>query len=289
MTLDKILVLLGGAAAIVWVNWYFFFARRAAAAASSSPSGTQEMLITVAGGYTPDLVRVTAGRPVRLVFDRRETNPCSEEIVIPDFGIRRFLPPARRPRWNSLRTARACTISPAGWGCCTEGDRRMSSTVTLPVSGMTCAACQARIQRALEKAPGVEEAAVNLLLNSATVRFDPAVTSPDQLVGAVRETGYGADLPPDAPDPAAEELVRDAHAGAEFRALRLKAGVSLALGLIAMVLSMPVMAAGAASGIPTPPIPCSRSPPAGSIRRFGASCPGSIGSRPGPLPSCCSA
>ena len=96
MTLDKILVLLGGAAAIVWVKWYFFFARRAGAAASSNPSGTQEMLITVAGGYTPDLVRVAAGRPVRLVFDRRETNSCSEEIVIPDFGIRRFLPPGAR-------------------------------------------------------------------------------------------------------------------------------------------------------------------------------------------------
>jgi plastocyanin domain-containing protein len=93
MTLDKILVLLGGVAAIAWVNWYFFFTRRPAASASTGPSGTQEMLITVAGGYTPDLVRVKAGRPVRLVFDRRETNPCSEEIVIPDFGIRRFLPP----------------------------------------------------------------------------------------------------------------------------------------------------------------------------------------------------
>ena len=93
MTLDKIVVLLGGGAAIAWVNWYFFFARRTAVSASSSPSGTQEVLIAVTGGYTPDLVRVKAGRPVRLVFDRRETNPCSEEIVIPDFGIRRFLPP----------------------------------------------------------------------------------------------------------------------------------------------------------------------------------------------------
>ncbi len=124
----------------------------------------------------------------------------------------------------------------------------MSRTVTLPVTGMTCAACQARVQQALEKAPGVEEAAVNLLLNSATVRFDPAITSPDLLVGAVRETGYDSELPSAAPDPAAEELAQDTHAAGEFRALRFKASVSLVLGLIAMVLSMPVMAASAASG-----------------------------------------
>ncbi len=107
---------------------------------------------------------------------------------------------------------------------------------------MTCAACQARVQRALEKAPGVEEATVNLLLNSATVRFDPGLTSPEQLVGAVRGTGYSSHVPSDAPDLAAEELARDVEASREFRELRLKAGVSLAIGLIAMVLTMPLMA-----------------------------------------------
>jgi plastocyanin domain-containing protein len=96
MPLDRILVPLGGLAAIAWVNWYFFLARRTASAAQVNPSGAQEILITVAGGYTPAQVRVKSGRPVRLVFDRRETNPCSEEIVVPDFGIRRFLPPGKR-------------------------------------------------------------------------------------------------------------------------------------------------------------------------------------------------
>src|ERR1700704_3633492 len=96
MTLDKLLVLLGGVAAIVWVNWYFFFARRTVAAAGTTSAGIQEIQIPVAGGYPPQVVRVKAGRPVRLVFDRREANPCSEEIVIPDFGIRRFLPEGER-------------------------------------------------------------------------------------------------------------------------------------------------------------------------------------------------
>ena len=45
--------------------------------------------------------------------------------------------------------------------------------LTIPVSGMTCAACQARVQRALEKTPGVSDASVNLMTNSASVAFDP--------------------------------------------------------------------------------------------------------------------
>lgn len=119
----------------------------------------------------------------------------------------------------------------------------MSRTVTLPVTGMTCSACQARVQRALEKAPGVEEAAVNLLLNSASVRFDPEVTSPERLTEVVRDTGYGAELPSAAPDMAGEEREREAEAEREFRTVRTKAVVSLGLGLVAMVLTMPVMAA----------------------------------------------
>ena len=49
-------------------------------------------MIAVRGGYDPGTVTVKAGSPVRLVFDRQETSSCSEEIVLPDFGIRRYLP-----------------------------------------------------------------------------------------------------------------------------------------------------------------------------------------------------
>ncbi len=86
------LVVLGGLAAIAWVNWYFFLAGGTAATAAVAAGGTQEVTIGVRGGYAPSQVRVRAGSPVRLVFDRQETSSCSEEIVIPDFGIRRFLP-----------------------------------------------------------------------------------------------------------------------------------------------------------------------------------------------------
>lgn len=92
MTPQEWLVVAAGLAAIVWVNWYFFLARRPAATASAVSGGVQEVTITVQGGYDPALVRVRQGSPVRLVFDRRETSGCSEEVVFPDFGVRKFLP-----------------------------------------------------------------------------------------------------------------------------------------------------------------------------------------------------
>lgn len=85
-------VLLGGVAAIGWVNWYFFLADRGAAVAVAGAGGVQEVQIAVKGGYAPATIRLRAGQPARLVFDRQETNPCSEEVVLGDFGIRRFLP-----------------------------------------------------------------------------------------------------------------------------------------------------------------------------------------------------
>lgn len=95
------LVITGGAAVIAWVNWYFFLAQRsvatAFAATAATPdtgesNSTPEVTITVKGGYDPAVIRVRAGQPVRLVFDRQETSGCSEEVVFPDFGVKKFLP-----------------------------------------------------------------------------------------------------------------------------------------------------------------------------------------------------
>jgi len=85
------LVVLGGAALIGAIYWWFFLAGRKATVASVR-AGVQEIAVLVSGGYDPSTIQVHAGTPVRLLFDRRETNPCSEEIVIPAFGVRKFLP-----------------------------------------------------------------------------------------------------------------------------------------------------------------------------------------------------
>ena len=91
--MSSVLILLAGIAAIVAVNWYFFNAPKLAAAASTAMDGVQEVDITVQGGYSPQVVRVKKGSRTRLVFDRQEKSPCSEEVVISDFGVRQFLRP----------------------------------------------------------------------------------------------------------------------------------------------------------------------------------------------------
>jgi Cu+-exporting ATPase len=60
---------------------------------------------------------------------------------------------------------------------------------------MTCAACSARVERALAEVPGVTAANVNLMTGTATVNYDAAAVAPEALVAAVRESGYGAELP----------------------------------------------------------------------------------------------
>ena len=95
MTPLEWLVVLAGAAAVAWVNWYFFLARRGTATAAvleTREGGSQEVTITVHGGYDPAEVHLRRGVPARLIFDRQETSGCSEEVVIPDFGVRKFLP-----------------------------------------------------------------------------------------------------------------------------------------------------------------------------------------------------
>src|SRR5436190_4636769 len=108
---------------------------------------------------------------------------------------------------------------------------------------MTCAACQATVRRALTKAPGVSKAAVNLMTNEATVDYDPAATDPQALVAAINDTGYVSHLPTPARAGTSADDARDAAQAREFEHLRNKALISLALGIIAMVVSMPLMAA----------------------------------------------
>src|SRR6185503_6720251 len=81
----------GGVAAIVLVLWYFF-GKREQVAAEVGQSGVQEISVTVKGGYSPDVIAVRRGLPVRLNFYRDETASCSERVIFGDFGIARDLP-----------------------------------------------------------------------------------------------------------------------------------------------------------------------------------------------------
>ena len=92
MTPDRILVTVVGLVAAGGVAWFFWFKRAPGVRAATVSDGFQEVMILVKGGYTPDTIRVTAGRPVRLLFRREETAACSEQVVLPDFDRSAALP-----------------------------------------------------------------------------------------------------------------------------------------------------------------------------------------------------
>jgi len=122
-----------------------------------------------------------------------------------------------------------------------------SRAVTINVQGMTCASCSGRVQQALERAGGVTEASVNLMLKNATVRYDPSTTTPDALTAIIEDSGYGASLPPADQTAFEEQEARDAAQAAEFREFRAKALISGLAGVVAMLLSMPLMAPASGS------------------------------------------
>ena len=92
MTTEQIIVTAAGLAGAAFVAWFFWFKRSVGVMASTVSDGYQEQMILVKGGYTPDTIRVAAGRPVRLLFRREETAACSEQVVLADFGKSAPLP-----------------------------------------------------------------------------------------------------------------------------------------------------------------------------------------------------
>jgi plastocyanin domain-containing protein len=92
VTAIDVAVLLGALLLIVGIAWFFWGPRKGGYRAPVASSGYQEAMVLVKGGYTPDIIVVQRGKPVRLSFRREETAACSEMIVLGDFGKSAKLP-----------------------------------------------------------------------------------------------------------------------------------------------------------------------------------------------------
>jgi plastocyanin domain-containing protein len=95
MEATQIIVTLAGLGVIGWIVWYFWLWKGEAVAAQSGAGGVQVVDVTVKGGYQPASITAEVGRPLRLNFTRRESTPCGEEVVLPEFGRRAHLPEDR--------------------------------------------------------------------------------------------------------------------------------------------------------------------------------------------------
>lgn len=88
----QMFVILMGIVFTVLIAWYFWFAPKAQTRLVVGATGVQEAAILVKGGYSPDVIVVQKGRPVRLTFTRQESSACSEQVLFPDFNQNALLP-----------------------------------------------------------------------------------------------------------------------------------------------------------------------------------------------------
>ena len=97
MTLDKIFVIISGLCSIGFVAWFFFGKKEEAVTVK------EKVHIKVSGGYSPATIVLPNHRSTTLIFQRTDPSSCLEEVVLPDFKIRKFLP---------LKEQVAVTITP---------------------------------------------------------------------------------------------------------------------------------------------------------------------------------
>ena len=84
--MDKILTTLGGIGLIGFIWWFFFGKKEDAVMVRATID------ILVQGGYRPENIKIKKGKSTKLIFERKDPNSCLEEIIIPDFKIKKYLP-----------------------------------------------------------------------------------------------------------------------------------------------------------------------------------------------------
>ena len=116
------------------------------------------------------------------------------------------------------------------------------ASVTIPVGGMHCAVCQATVQRVIETTPGVAAATVSRMTADATVAYVPARVAPEQLASRIVDLGYQARLRTPGRTAFDEQTAQDEAQETGDHAVRTNAAVTVAAGVIAMVLAMTIEA-----------------------------------------------
>jgi len=229
MTAIEVAVTLGGLGAITFLAWFFFGPKRAQAA--QVKGNVQEIVVTVKGGYSPDIIRVKKGLPLRLIFDRQEAGECSSRVVFPDFQASKTLPPFTRTTLEFTPDKAgefgfACGMNMLhGTLIVEEGKEITEAAVTSPAEtlprelaqavgvgprmpvgkaeqvefalvggGVTCPTCAVNIETALNSLSGVDDVRVNFGADRITARYDPKQISPEKMQQIIENTGYKVHL-----------------------------------------------------------------------------------------------
>ncbi len=269
MNAAEIAVVVGGIATIAVLAWYFFAPRKAVGA--QLEGGRQIVDITVRGGYSPNLVRIEAGKPVRLRFDRQENSDCSARVVFPDlrksvslaaFGTTTLDLDITEPgeySWacgmnmlhgtllaeapqgdrapadaDDRETARAVGVGPR----LDAGPERVRAEFALPGALRSLPTDVARAEAELRAVLGVESAQLNFGMERAVVMYDAELVTASALTEAVATaTGFAARLRVD-PGSAETEDAEAADRRAEVRDLKIRVGLGALLTLPVLYAAM---------------------------------------------------
>jgi Cu+-exporting ATPase len=229
MPIAEIVVTVGGLGAIGFLAWFFFGSRQALAA--QVKGNVQEIVVTVKGGYSPDIIRVKKGIPLRLIFDRQEAGDCSSRVVFPDFQASKTLAPFARTTLEFMpdkvgEFGFACGMNmlhgtliveageeSAGAPSFEKGEEKAHEHATavgvgptmqvgkteqaefaLVGGGVTCPSCAVNIETALGSLPGVDDIKVNFGADRITASYDPSQITPDRMQEIIQNTGYKVHL-----------------------------------------------------------------------------------------------
>jgi len=278
MSVIDIGVTVSGFVAILFLAWFFFGPKKAKEA--EVKGNVQEIRITVKGGYSPDVIRVKEGVPLRLVFDRQEASDCSDRVV-PDFQASKSLAPFATTTLEFTPTKSgsfgfACGmnmlhgtliveqdgVGSDGIGEPSEGHGGHEAHVTFAEAvgvgpkldvgnlsqaefaiiggGVTCPTCVVNIESFLGDLPGVDKVQVNFAAERITVQYDPAQATTEQMQQVIKDAGYQIQS---REEPGSQETEEKEAAirKAERRNLTLRV-------IVGAILTLPVLYAGMVGG-----------------------------------------
>ncbi|MBI4201666.1 MAG: heavy metal translocating P-type ATPase [Chloroflexi bacterium] len=224
MTGTDIAVLAGALILSAALAFYFFGPKKARQA--EMKGNVQEIRISVKGSYSPDIIRVKAGVPLRLIFDRQEASDCTSRVVFPDFQVSKSLAPfgATTLQFTPDKTGAfgfACGMNmlhgtliveaadeaPAaeqqgeqapsavfsqavGHGDHMQGPVLSQVELAIIGGGVACPTCVAHIEAVLEDLPGVDKVEVSFGAERVTAAYDPKLTTPQEIQGRIEAAGF---------------------------------------------------------------------------------------------------
>jgi Cu+-exporting ATPase len=270
----EVIVVIASVALIGFLWWFFFGPKQASRA--DVRNGVQEVDIVVKGGFSPDLITVRRGVPLRLNFDRQESGDCTSRVVFADFNASKSLPafgqatlqftpdrvgafdfacgmnmihgklvvesdddqPIEDTAADQLEVATAVGVGPSTTrGVATEH-------AEFRVSNMSCASCVVNIETTLDRIPGVDRAEVNYGSERLSIDFDSSVVTVEELEAALAETGYRLTARNTSDDADAEDReAADRRAELRDLSIRVMIGAVLTLPIAFAVMAMDLFGA----------------------------------------------